>query len=140
MVGDNQLPLPHFACSVAGLNSYTGSPDAFPPPPAPHPYPPTHSARTADPEWTRFSRAAPSWLAFAPGGGTANEDLSAFEATKLDLVFAGHGPDESGEDVLGVSLRSPFFFFFFIPFFSSLLFLFPFISFPFIPPPPSSPT
>ncbi|GAA5882117.1 hypothetical protein JCM3774_005446 [Rhodotorula dairenensis] len=54
-----------------------------------------------DPKWTPFSRAAPTWLAFAPGGETANEDLSDFEAKKLDLVFAGHGPDESGEEVLG---------------------------------------
>ncbi|KWU41663.1 hypothetical protein RHOSPDRAFT_36814, partial [Rhodotorula sp. JG-1b] len=54
-----------------------------------------------DPNWNPFSRASPSWLAFAPGGETTTEDLSTFEAEKLELFFAGHGPDESGEEVLG---------------------------------------
>ncbi|POY72113.1 hypothetical protein BMF94_4845 [Rhodotorula taiwanensis] len=54
-----------------------------------------------DPEWKPFSRDSPSWLAFSPNGHTANEDLSGFEAQKLELYFAGHGKDESGEEVLG---------------------------------------
>ncbi|GAA5991793.1 hypothetical protein JCM10908_001144 [Rhodotorula pacifica] len=54
-----------------------------------------------DPHWTPFSPSSPSWLAFAPGGHTENEDLADFEAQKLELYFAGHGKDEAGEEVLG---------------------------------------
>ncbi|GAA6021922.1 hypothetical protein JCM8202_002868 [Rhodotorula sphaerocarpa] len=54
-----------------------------------------------DPNWKPFSRSNPSWLAFSPQSATSNEDLSSFESEKLELFFAGHEPDQVGEEVLG---------------------------------------
>ncbi|GAA5904828.1 hypothetical protein JCM6882_003216 [Rhodosporidiobolus microsporus] len=50
-----------------------------------------------DPSWLPFTPSAPSQLVFSPAGQVENESLEAFEAQKLELVFA----KEEEEEVLG---------------------------------------